>query len=269
MVQVNEAVKPILTYSGPLNLCPRDSVTLTSSIDDSYYSFAWSTNAKTQSITVNTPGNYTVTVTDLNGCKKTSDPAVVTQTCEKPAGLKAASITASSAKLSWDIVTCAAEYSLQYRKTGTTAWTTIKVTGTNQTITGLTANTSYDWSVASICQSSPLIQSDYAAIIKFTTASSGSSKKSGDIVNTGNDDKRLSAIVYPVPVTNNAATLIIKNSSGNSVIRLSDMSGRVVWMLNNAGDGKFDLPVSKISSGTYIVNVYNGKENVTVKFVKQ
>jgi large repetitive protein len=65
----------IITPNGPINLCQGESVMLTSSPAESYL---WSNGAITQSITVNTSGDYSVTVTDINGCSATSPITVVT-----------------------------------------------------------------------------------------------------------------------------------------------------------------------------------------------
>ena len=66
---------PVITASGPTTFCEGGSVTLTASSGSSY---AWSTGATTQSITVNASGSYSVTVTDTNGCSATSAATVVT-----------------------------------------------------------------------------------------------------------------------------------------------------------------------------------------------
>ena len=66
---------PIITPGGPTTFCAGGSVTLTSSPGVSYL---WSTGEVTQSITVSTSGNYTVTVTDANGSSATSAITTVT-----------------------------------------------------------------------------------------------------------------------------------------------------------------------------------------------
>ncbi|MBL7946481.1 MAG: HYR domain-containing protein, partial [Flavobacteriales bacterium] len=64
-VVVNPApVAPVITASGPTTFCSGGTVTLTSS---SAAGNLWSNGATTPSITVSTPGNYAVTVTDANG----------------------------------------------------------------------------------------------------------------------------------------------------------------------------------------------------------
>ncbi|HLP56225.1 MAG TPA: FG-GAP-like repeat-containing protein [Fluviicola sp.] len=56
---------PTITANGPTNFCPGGSVVLTSS---SPVNNLWSNGATSQSITVSTPGNYTVSYSNVNGC---------------------------------------------------------------------------------------------------------------------------------------------------------------------------------------------------------
>lgn len=66
---------PFITANGPTAFCQGGSVTLSSS---SAAGNTWNTSVTTQSISVSTPGNYSVTVTDINGCTATSAPTTVT-----------------------------------------------------------------------------------------------------------------------------------------------------------------------------------------------
>ncbi len=66
---------PTITLSGPTTFCSGNSVTLTSTLANSYL---WSTGATTQSITVSTSENDSVTITDINGCSATSTITPVT-----------------------------------------------------------------------------------------------------------------------------------------------------------------------------------------------
>jgi subtilisin-like proprotein convertase family protein len=80
---------PTVTPSGATSLCPGNNVTLTSTTGTSYL---WSTGATTQSITVNSAGQYSVTVTSGNNCIATSQPVAVS--------INPMSVSASSSSVS-------------------------------------------------------------------------------------------------------------------------------------------------------------------------
>ncbi|NVO03495.1 MAG: T9SS type A sorting domain-containing protein, partial [Bacteroidetes bacterium] len=61
--------QPTITPNGPTSFCPGGSVTLNSSSSASYL---WSNGATTQSINASTTNNYSVTITDINGCQNSN-----------------------------------------------------------------------------------------------------------------------------------------------------------------------------------------------------
>lgn len=73
-VTLNNATANI---SGNLSFCNAGSTTLTANAGSSYL---WSTGATTQSITVNTGANYSVTVTQANSCSATTNVNVTSST---------------------------------------------------------------------------------------------------------------------------------------------------------------------------------------------
>lgn len=72
---------PIVTAAGPTTFCDGDSVTLTSSAGSG---ILWSSGDVTQSIVVHNSGNYTVTVSDTNGCSAVSNMVAVTVNTTPP-----------------------------------------------------------------------------------------------------------------------------------------------------------------------------------------
>lgn len=72
-----------ITPGGTTIFCEGGTVTLTSTPASSYY---WSTGETTQSINVMASGNYTVSITDINGCTNISDavPVIVNPLPSKP-----------------------------------------------------------------------------------------------------------------------------------------------------------------------------------------
>lgn len=68
-VQITVYEKPVPVIAGKLGFCIGESTTI--SVEQDFVSYEWSTKEKTKSITVDTPGFYSVTVIDTNGCEGT------------------------------------------------------------------------------------------------------------------------------------------------------------------------------------------------------
>jgi len=65
-----------------------------------------------------------------------------------PTGLRSTGVTEDSITLSWNSVSNAFTYDIQYRRSGTTSWTTMTPSSTtSRTITDLTADTEYEFQV--------------------------------------------------------------------------------------------------------------------------
>lgn len=75
-VVINRVSKPVATISpaGVQNICNNGTLTLTASNGDTYL---WSNGATSKSITVSTPGNYSVIIRNANGCSDTSEVVCV------------------------------------------------------------------------------------------------------------------------------------------------------------------------------------------------
>ncbi|MDB5270813.1 MAG: hypothetical protein JWP58_3853 [Hymenobacter sp.] len=87
-------------------------------------------------------------------------------TCPTPASLAASSLTNTSATVSWAAASGALSYNLQYRVSGGSTWTTVNQTATSKSLTGLTAGTTYQYQVQTVCSGS---SSAYSGIATFTT----------------------------------------------------------------------------------------------------
>lgn len=87
----------------------------------------------------------------------------LTQSGSVPASLSASSVTNASATLSWGAVTGATNYIIQYKTNSSTTWNTLNsVTTTSYNLTGLAANTTYNWQVKTDC-------SNFSTTSNFTT----------------------------------------------------------------------------------------------------
>jgi hypothetical protein len=91
----------------------------------------------------------------------------LSQSGTAPTGLTTTNITNTSAQLNWGAVTGTTSYSVQYKLSTASTWTSAGSTsGTTMTISGLSTNTAYNWQVKTDC-------SNYSATANFTTGNSG------------------------------------------------------------------------------------------------
>lgn len=84
-----------------------------------------------------------------------------------PSGFYADGITTNKAKVHWTAVPDAVKYKLQYRPLGTTTWSALNALSNIKTISGLAANTTYEYRVRSMCTG--LVLSPWSSIEEFTT----------------------------------------------------------------------------------------------------
>jgi bacillolysin len=92
--------------------------------------------------------------------------------CNTPTGLTS-SPASTSATVSWAAVTSAVNYTLQYKTSAASTWTTVNgIAGTSYNITGLTASTGYNFQVQTVCAGGAT--SAFSAPASFTTLPPGS-----------------------------------------------------------------------------------------------
>ncbi len=71
--------------------------------------------------------------------------------CGVPSALAAGSVTTDGASLSWSAGSNATGYEVGYRTAGSGSYTTLTVSGTSRTLSGLAAGTGYEWRVRTDC----------------------------------------------------------------------------------------------------------------------
>ena len=77
-----------------------------------------------------------------------------------------------------------------------------------------------------------------------------------------------SARIYPNPASAKA-TLEFIGDIKNAAVIITDISGRTVWQSNYNNQSIINLPVEKLTAGTYLVTIKNNTESKTIKLVKQ
>ncbi len=89
--------------------------------------------------------------------------------CGVPASLASSAITTTGAVVSWGAVSGATSYTLQYKLSTATTWTTVSgLTSTSYSLTGLASLATYNYQVNATC---PAGTGNYSGVSSFTTLS--------------------------------------------------------------------------------------------------
>lgn len=197
-----------------------------------------------------------------------------TVVCNAPTGLSSSSITASTATVSWSAVSGASNYTVEYKLNSASTWTTAAASTTSLSInlTGLTANSLYDWRVRTNCSGGT---SSFAQA-QFTTAAASSCPDIYDISTNGtisgaatipfNTD--VFGLINPsgdndyyrfVITTGGTATASLTNLPANYNLRIYNSSGSLLASSTLSGTNNESISRT-YSPGTYYVRV-NGQNS--------
>ncbi len=128
---------------------------------------------------------------------------VTTGLCNAPSGLAASFVTSTSATISWGAVTGAVSYNLQYKTAAAITYTTVSgITATSRSLTGLSASTTYNYQVQTVCSGSTT--SAYSSVASFTTLATTGTTYCSTTGSTANE------------YINNVTLGSINNTSGNN-----------------------------------------------------
>lgn len=227
------------------------------------------------------PGGVRYSLLSSNGCGGGVIPEPTT--CDVPTALSVASITSSSAVISWGAVSGAVSYDVQYRVAGGT-WSQGNVTGTSANFTGLVAGTVYEWAVRTNCAGG---SSAFSATSTFTT--SAASACTNDSYET--NETRTAAKTLSVNTTYSAMKICpndvdwFKFSSSSSQrkvrvriynlpadydLELYSSNGTLLGTSANGGTTNEGIYYNASGTGTYYVKVfgYNGASSSTAYTIR-
>ncbi len=184
--------------------------------------------------------------------------------CGKPTAISVSGITSTSSIISWTGNSCAVKYRVQYRASGTTAWVTKSTVPpvTTYTLTGLLANTSYQYRMRTDCNSTGSINSGYTAIGTFTTAARMEEELQTVEVNK--------LIIFPNPTDGKFLATIFSVKEETSIICVRDLLGREIINENLpllAGENNFDFTLENYPSGIYSIELKTAEGICTNKMI--
>ncbi|MFM7016876.1 MAG: choice-of-anchor V domain-containing protein [Bacteroidota bacterium] len=173
--------------------------------------------------------------------------------CIKPT-VTATVLSNSSVKFSWVDDACSKDHRIQYRKVGTTIYTTKVVYDSlgvaNATITGLLPNTAYEYHVRTDCNSTGTFNSGYTTLTTFATP-----------LRIGADENN-SLSLYPNPSNGN----ITIDYTGEYTLKVYNLLGEVVFenffQHTNANQS---VDLSHLTNGMYLVSLVTADNVISTR----
>lgn len=175
--------------------------------------------------------------------------------CTKPTGITITNLTQTTAKVNWVGNTCALKYRLQYRKQGTTTWTTKTITAPTQiyNIIGLTNNNIYEYHLRSDCNSSGSVNSGWTTTNTFVTPL------------RIEDAEIETAIFYISPNPCNTCEII--GTTNATDLTVTDIVGRKINASFSKSVNGFYINFPENTNGIFFIR--NIKTGEVVKFVRE
>ena len=171
--------------------------------------------------------------------------------CNVPTGLTASDIQSESLTITWDNDPAVSSWNIQYRPTGGQLSTASSNTN-SYTLTGLTANTSYQIQVQANCGDGNL--SDWSPAITVTTTGIESWLEN-------------SVTLYPNPAKE-YVDIRVDGDLNVTTMEMYDVYGKLINTVNVI-DNPTRINVSNLASGMYFVRVTTEAGAVTKTFVKK
>jgi hypothetical protein len=204
---------PVITASGSTSFCTGGSVNLSSSATTGN---TWSTQATTATITVSTTGNYTVTVTDANGCASTSAPISVNVSNAPAPTISATSTQACSGEVVTVTSSAADSYSWSTGDTTQSIQVTDNAT-VSVTVTNANACNGVGQSAATTITftATPTAAGSFTTagnVVTFANTSTGATSYSWDFGDFTNSSATAPAHAY---AANGAYTVVLSAINGN------------------------------------------------------
>lgn len=184
--------------------------------------------------------------------------------CDIPAGTSVFNLQSSSVLLGWEQAAGAKSYSVRYREKGATSWIITLTPIRAKKLTGLTADTEYEWSVKSLCDEQSGLTSDWSPTQMFITKPL---RLENEI------EEATSFDVFPNPVSSTATISFSLVAAAKVSIELFSVDGKKVMTIadESFSDGNHELNLNRtsLSAGIYFLQLKTDGETLQQKLVIQ
>jgi hypothetical protein len=179
-----------------------------------------------------------------------------------PDAVTVTKITSTSAKVSWNAVSNATSYDIQYRKAKNTEWKIKNTTKTSKKLSNLASDLEYVFQIRTYCANGHV--SDWSPIDTFKTLPA----RMIDPQNTIAASMELS----PNPTSGFINIEFELDNNETVTVSLFDITGKLISTSVQSltqGDQQMQFDVSNFPAGLYYAEVIAGSEKNILKFVKQ
>lgn len=195
--------------------------------------------------------------------------------CGNPAGLTTASITNNGAAISWNAVTNATSYAVDYKTAASATWTslTLSQATTSASLSGLTAATAYNWRVSATCPAGTgsLVQANFTTLPNCGDATRLTSSAIGSTTATISWTAVANVTSYTVEYKLNAATIWTPVTLATLTSTTANLTGLTQGSLYNwrvratcpAGSGNF-VTANFTTTIPSCASIYDNSTNGTI-----
>jgi plastocyanin len=204
-------------------------------------------------------GSYFVTAIGNNGTDANAGKSPIVALAPIPQGVLSTHIGTTTATIKWTHLSCVKFFTVRFRKQGTITFTNKNTSGNKDSLnlTGLTANTTFEYQVASNDSANHITAtSSFSSIKTFKTAAAAAVITTNNSSVPGSVGKDKDLLIYPNP-TSNSFTIQTNGLRFNSA-QLRNEEGVVIWRAPSSAltnNNKLNVNVANVPAGTYFLQL--------------
>ena len=231
------------------------------------------TNATSPSYNATASGDYSLVITNSNGCSATSNiqncsvPIAPVCILTTPGTCTSMVESNTTARIFWGTLQPSDSIMIRYKPDQGSSYFYLTIPNTGQNnylITGLTPNTRYQWRIKTVCGTT---SSSYSQRKYFYTLANNTTTQFAVINKTSANTIRESAnnlIIYPNPASSLINIIYFSEGANESNLNIVDMNGRLIKTQKVEileGDNTINIATESIESGIYFVQIRNEQES--------